>query len=50
MHGVVVMKVLSKQLIVQTFVEHKHYPFIECVEKLLFFLLYIFQAWCVILA
>jgi hypothetical protein len=39
MHGVMVMKILNKHLIVQTFVEHskKHYPFVECVEKLMVF-------------
>jgi len=39
MHGVMVMKVLSKQLTMQTFVEHskKHYPFVKCIEKLFFF-------------
>jgi len=44
MHGVMVVKVLSKQLTMQTFVEHskKHYPFVKCIEKLMFFLLYIF--------
>jgi len=48
---VMVMRVLNKQPIVQTFVGHikKHFPFVEYVEMLQFFLLYIFEIWFVIL-
>ncbi len=49
MNGLVVTKVLSKQLIVQTFVEEKIAHLLN-VLKSFFFLLYTFQTWCVIFA
>jgi hypothetical protein len=50
-HDVMVKRVLNKQLIVQTLVDHikKHFLFIEYVEMLQFVFLHIFEIWFVII-
>jgi hypothetical protein len=44
MHGIVVMNVLNQKLTMQIFAKHSknNYSFVEYIEKLLFFLFYIF--------